>query len=152
MTTPRPTERAEPSRSAAVATIELDFLCDFCGRPVPDHEGCLVVFFTDIHDYRRADAEWQRLHGEGPHTIGEVLNRPSSVPWRIHHDACNRDSDADGYDIDVSRVRTWRSLLLWTSRLMAKNWLALTDWPQVIGAAADGRSGRIREHSNGEAA
>jgi hypothetical protein len=135
-----------------MTTVELDFVCDVCGRLVADHEGCLVVSFADIHDYRRADREWKQVHGAGPHTVSEVLRLPEAVPWRIHHDACNPGQGGDGYDIDVSRVRTWRALLFETSRLMAKNWLALTDWPQVIGAAAEGRSGRIKALAEGDAA
>lgn len=135
-----------------MTTVELDFVCDVCGRMVDDHEGCLVVFFADITSYRRAEREWKGVHGEGPHTIGQILGLPSHVPWHIHHDSCNPDRDADGYDIDVSKVRTWRALVAETSRLMAKNWLALTDWPQVIGAAAEGRSGRIKELPRGDAA
>jgi hypothetical protein len=119
---------------------------------VADHEGCLVVFFADIHSYRRAEREWKQVHGTGPHRASEVLRLPELVPWHIHHDDCNPEHGADGYDIDVSLVRTWRALLFETSRLMAKNWLALTDWPQVIGAAAEGRSGRIKELAAGDAA
>lgn len=135
-----------------MTTVELDFVCDVCGRMVADHEGCLVVRFADIGSYRRAEREWKTVHGDGPHTVGQLLRMPEVVPWHIHHDACNPDTRADGYDIDVSRVRTWRSLLFETSRLMAKNWLALTDWPQVIGAAAEGSSGRIRALAAGDAA
>lgn len=133
-------------------TVELDFVCDVCGRMVADHQGCLVVFFADITSYRAAEREWKQVHGTGPHRMSDVLRMPEHVPWHIHHDTCNPDRDADGYDIDVSRVRTWRALLFETSRLMAKNWLALTDWPQVIGAAAEGRSGRIKGLAAGDAA
>lgn len=135
-----------------MTTVELDFVCDVCGRMVADNEGCLVVFFADITSYRAAAREWETVHGDGPHWLGEVLRMPEQVPWHIHHDSCNPDAEADGYDIDVSKVRTWRSLLFETSRLMAKNWLALTDWPQVIGAAAEGNSGRIKALPRGDAA
>lgn len=131
--------------------VELEFLCDYCGRPVADGEGCLLVFFADLSAYRSADADWKQIHGDGPSTPAQILDRPVSVPWHVHHDACNPRRE-DGYDIDVRKVRTWRALLLETSRLMSKNWLALTDWPRVIGAAADGSSGRIVELARGDAA
>lgn len=136
-----------------MTAVELEFLCDVCGGRIEDGAGCLEIRFGEIQAYREAKAEWERVHGTGTvHRIGELLTFPEAVPWRLYHDRCNPDPDAGGYDVDVSHVRTWRELLLWTSRLMAKNWLALTDWPQVIGAAAEGRSGRIKELAAGDAA
>lgn len=132
--------------------VQLDFVCDVCGGLVDDGAGCLRVFFADIASYRAAAREWETVHGDGPHAIGAMVRMPEQIPWHIHHDACTPDGSGDGYDVDVSNVRTWRELLLWTSRLMAKNWLALTDWPQVIGAATEGRSGRIKELPRGDAA
>jgi hypothetical protein len=135
-----------------VTTAELDFVCDVCGHFVDDGQGCLRVWFADIASYRAAEREWRQMHGDGPHPLGDVVRMPEVVPWHIHHFACTAEADADGYDIDVAQVRTWRDLVWWTSHLMAKNWLALTDWPQVIGAAAEGRSGRIKALPRGDAA
>lgn len=134
-------------------SIELEFRCDVCGGPIDDGDGCLEIRFGEIHAYQEAKAEWERVHGTGTvHKIGDLLTFPEVVPWRLYHDRCNPAPDAGGYDVDVRLVRTWRALLFETSRLMAKHWLALTDWPQVIGAAAEGRSGRIKAPAEGDAA
>lgn len=132
--------------------VELDFVCDLCDRLVDDQQGCLRVLFTDIGSYRAAEREWRTVHGDGPHSMRDVVRMPEQVPWHIHHYSCTPDESGDGYEIDVSRVRTWRALVAETSRLMTKSWLSLTDWPQVIGAAAEGGSGRIRELPRGDAA
>lgn len=133
-------------------TVELEFLCDHCGRPIDNGAGRLQIRFGEINAYREAVAAWERVNGAGNmRTLGELLTLPEVVPWRLHHDRCNPAPDADGYDVDVAKVRTWRALLAETARLLAKNWLALTDWPQVIGAAAEGRSGRIKELTRGDA-
>jgi len=134
-----------------MATVELEYICDYCGGPIEDRKGCLEVFFSDIHSYRHAQQEWQQVHGDGPHTISQLLQLPSHVPWRLHHYTCNPHR-VDGYDIDVAKVRTWRDLVRWTAHLLEKNWLALTDWHQVIRAAAERRSGRIKELTKGDAA
>ena len=136
-----------------MTTVELEFLCDVCGGPIDDGDGCLEIRFGEIQAYREAKSEWERVNGTGTvHKIGDLLTLPEVVPWHLFHDRCNPDAEAGGYDVDVRLVRTWRGLLFETSRLMAKNWLALTDWPQVIGAAAEGRSGRIKELAAGDAA
>lgn len=123
--------------------IELDYLCDVCGGRVPDSGGCLQVFFEDIRSFRAADDEWRKVHSSGPHTLAQLISGPVSVPWQIFHDRCHPRPGSDGYDIDVREVRTWRDLLKATARLMEKNWLELTDWRYVIGAAADGSGRRI---------
>lgn len=132
--------------------IELDYICDQCDRLVDDGEGCIIVRFVDIHDWRARDAEWREAFpGFAGMTAKAILASPDPVPWRIHHDACNPRPDLDGYDFDVKHVRTYRALLDKTSYLMSKQWLPLTDWHHVIGGAAD-HGQRIVPHQQGDAA
>lgn len=134
-----------------MTTVELDYICDLCGRPIEDGEGALCISFTALQDARAAVAEDDRLRTpEGAFDLVAFLMLPGMVPWHLFHDRCA--SSANAYDIDVSKVRTWRALLLETSRLMTKNWAPLTDWPNVIGAAAQGESTRIVELTRGDVA
>lgn len=122
--------------------IELDFICDVCGGRVDDGAGCILVRYADISTWRNLDAEWRAaFSGDKGKTPAAIIARPGTVPWRIQHDACC--SDDDGYDINVAEVRTWRALVAWTSRLMGKSWLPLTDWRHLLGAAAEGCDRRI---------
>lgn len=131
--------------------IELDFICDVCGRPVEDGDGALYVRHVDIVRARSDRAEWEKTRGDGPIDIVSLLTLGAPAPWLIHHDAC-APADANGYDISVEQVRTWRALLRWTAHLMGKTWLPVTNWATVIGDAAEGRSSRIAEHVRGDAA
>lgn len=123
-------------------TVELDYLCDVCGRPIEDGKGSLYVRDVDLRVRRTDDQEWRRVHGDGPVTITELFSHPRGALWLIHHDRCRPD-ESDGYHIAVEQVRTWRDLLRWTAHLMDKTWLPDTNWGAVIGAAAEGRDCRI---------
>lgn len=131
--------------------VELDYICDLCGQPIEDGDGALCISYTALRDARAAVAEDPRLRTpQGALDLVAFLTLPGVVPWNLFHDRCG--SSANGYDIDVAKIRTWRALLLETSRLMAKDWVPLTDWPHVVGAAAEGESTRIVEFARGGAA
>jgi hypothetical protein len=133
-------------------TIELDLMCDTCGRPVENGDGALYVRLADIRDYQWARKEWESTRSvDGLLDMPTLLMMPRSIPWLIHHNAC-ASSDEDVYDICVEQVRTWRDLVKWTSHLMSKNWLASTTWGALLGDAAEGRSGRIAERARNDAA
>jgi hypothetical protein len=130
--------------------IELDFICDTCGRPVEDGKGALYVRHADISKAVADHAEWEKTRGDGIDVVS-LLMMGAPAPWLIQHDACGA-ATADGYDISVERVRTWRALLGWTAHLMSKTWLPSTNWASVIEDAAEGRAGRIAEHARNDAA
>ena len=131
--------------------VEIDYICDTCGRPVDDGEGALYVLHADIVNARTARAEWEKTTRGGPIDVVSLLTMGDSAPWRIKHDTCGA-LIADGYDISVEKVRTWRQLLSWTAQLMGKTWLPATDWAVVIEDAAEGRGRRIVEHVRDDAA
>jgi hypothetical protein len=132
--------------------IELDFICDTCGRPVENGDGALYVRLAAIREFPKAHAEWKATRPkDGLVDLPSLLMMPSPIPWHIHHNAC-APADEDVYDICVEQVRTWRQLVSWTAHLMSKNWLASTTWGALIGEAAEGRSGRIAEHARDDAA
>lgn len=133
-------------------TIELDFMCDTCGRPVEDGDGALYVSLAAIRQNRAEQAEWEKTRPRhGAMDVATLMMMPRTIPWHIHHDRCAPTTE-DVYDICVERVRTWRDLVRWTGHLMGKNWLASTSWASLIESAAYGNSGRIVEHVRNDAA
>lgn len=123
--------------------IELEFICDSCGKHIDDGEGVVRLSFGQLSDYRRATKEAVKDETPGRAiNIASLLSRPSRVPWHIQHLTC-RPEDDDAYEIDVEQVRTWRALLGWTAHLMEKNWLVSTTWVGLIGAVARGESRTI---------
>lgn len=135
-----------------MTTVELEYLCDSCSRPVADGQGSLYINFSEVRAHQSAHAEWEANRDPaGAIDIMSLLGLPKPATWHIHHDVCSTDGAGD-YDIGVEQVRTWRDLLAWTAHLMEKNWLPDTDWRSVIGNAANGRDRRIVELARGDAA
>lgn len=135
-----------------MTSVELDFICDVCGHPVEDGHGSLYLRFAQLNETRNARADWEATNPPGQAlSLSSILMSPGLAPWLIHHDAC-RPNEADGYHIDVERVRSWRDLVRWTAHLMDKNWLPDTDWRVLLGNAAYARDRRIVELTRGDAA
>lgn len=132
--------------------VELEFICDVCSQPVEDGEGSLYVRFSDLNAYRREQAEWDAAHPGSAFDLAALMQMPRRAPWWIHHDRCQPEDDADGYHIDVERIRTWRAMVGWTAHLMEKNWLGNTNWRSVLGNAAESRDRRIVELARGDVA
>jgi hypothetical protein len=118
-------------------TIELEFICELCGRPVDDGQGCLYVPFAEIRRHHEEQQNWWERQGD---TWYRVV--PAYALWRVTHTAC-RSVHADIFEIAVEQVRTWRDLAQWTSHLLAKEWLVATDWGHLLGAAVEGRDHRL---------
>jgi hypothetical protein len=122
---------------------DLTAICDGCHTPVLDGTGWLGVRYADIHRYTRERREWDEAHPGSAHWIGELLSLPDPITWRVYHDRCDPWPDQDAYQIDVERIRTWQQLARWTSDLMAKNWLAESDWDDLLRELADDRGTRL---------
>jgi hypothetical protein len=113
-------------------SAELIILCGTCRRPVGPGAGCLWVGFTEISDARGARTRWDEDRAASFVTLEEMTAvLAATVTWKIHHDGCTAGPD-DGYWIDVEQITTWAQLAWWTAHLMAKNWLELTDWDQLL--------------------
>jgi hypothetical protein len=133
------------TEEGTMTVVELEYVCDGCMRPVADGDGALYLNFGELAESRRAKEQWDTSRDpSGRLDIVSLLLLPGLASWHIHHDAC-RPEGADGYDIAVERVRTWRDLVRWTAHLMEKNWLPHTNWRSLLGNAADARDRRIRE-------
>lgn len=119
---------------------ELTLLCTFCRQPVADYDGYLYISFTAIRDYDTGMEEWRARQASGPCAavdLAELLTMPGRAPWTVIHNRCDERLDfIDGYYITPERIRTWTALAHWTAHLMAKRWLASTDWDQLLFEAA----------------
>jgi len=122
---------------------DLAAICDHCLQAVPDGAGFLGIRYEDIYRYHRERAAWDEAHPGSAHWIGELLSLPDEIRWRVYHDQCDPWPDKDGYQIDVEQIRTWPQLARWTSDLMAKNWLADSDWDCLLRELADGKGSRL---------
>ena len=122
---------------------DLAAICGECRRVVADGDGYLCVRFGDIRRYWSEKAEWEEAHPGSMHRLAEILTMPDEITWRVYHVRCDPLDGLDSYQIDVERIRTWRQLARWTSDLMAKNWLAHSDWDHLLRGIADDRGTRL---------
>lgn len=122
---------------------DLAAICERCREAIGDGAGFLCVRYEDINRYRREMAEWEQAHPGDAHTIAEVIAMPDEIAWRVYHDRCDPWPGKDAYQIDVERIRTWQQLARWTADLMVKNWLADSDWDDLLRELADDRGTRL---------
>lgn len=134
-----------------MAMRELKAVCDTCSRDIADDEGGEVwVDHTVIAAYEKAVAEWHKqAEDKTPpghvvlYSAQDIVNHPEPARWNVHHTACAPESIDNGYHIGTERLRTWADLTSWTAHLMAKAWLASTDWSEVLESASQGQPSRI---------
>jgi hypothetical protein len=122
---------------------DLTAICDGCHSEVLGDTGWLGVRYADIQRYYRDLAEWHEAHPGEVHTVHELMAQPDEITWRVYHDQCDPWPEQDGYQIDVERIRSWQDLARWTSDLMAKNWLADSDWDGLLRELADSKGTRL---------
>ncbi|ALL85856.1 hypothetical protein AD017_32435 (plasmid) [Pseudonocardia sp. EC080619-01] len=76
----------------------------------------------------------------GVYTGADLVDRPRTVRWQVHCDACNPHTGiaCEGcYWFAVERCTTWVQLVEWTARLLEKSWvLEATNWTTFIRNAA----------------
>ncbi len=106
--------------------------CDGCDEPVIGELGYICVDLELVNERARKVNQWNRQNPGGPDgppiTTTALRSYPERVQWRIYHDACDPDPDANSYLFDVYRCCTARDLLGWTAHLLEKEWLEHTDW------------------------
>ena len=101
---------------------DLTLICETCRFPINGDTGCIYVTFADIR---------QTGH---------------DIRWRTSHYAHFTDGERDAYEISSERISSWRQLAWWTAHLMAKNWLALSDWDDLLRElSGESTPARIRE-------
>lgn len=106
---------------------ELTMTCEQCEKPVIEREGFIGI---SHEERRRAEA-------------AEAKKRtPLDVTWRVRHYACAA-GDLDIYGINPAELHTWKALARWTSHLMGKPWIGLTDWDVLLEEIAKGDGSRI---------
>jgi hypothetical protein len=133
----RPTMKVVPPQPAERRIV---WFCQECRQPIRDDEGYVEVLFRDIQEYEARYAEWK---AKKPNLIAVpatyYFDCPQQARWRIHHRACDPESEQDGYWFGVERIRTHAEVLSWTAHLMEKNWLKHTDWIALIRSTLNNR-------------
>jgi hypothetical protein len=115
---------------------EITIICGRCHAAVAPGSGFLGVSLSEVTRAERAEAAFNAKHPESATLQEVVAELPDEVPWRSRHYACAPKADADAYQIDVDRLRTWADLAHWTAHLLAKTWLTATDWDDILREAA----------------
>jgi hypothetical protein len=119
-------------------TAELALICQTCRKPIDDEEdgGSLRVIHAAVAQYKRDEQRRQMRNLGQAVDLHELLLGPDPANWLAYHDRCDPGAGIDAYHICAERLRTWRDLAFWTAHLMGKNWLALTDWDELLREAA----------------
>jgi hypothetical protein len=103
-------------------TAELQAICEVCVLPIDDGEGAVWV---------QPPSPGSRRDIDEPETLQDLLrSRAERAAWHVTHDECGRAQV--GYRIEVERIRTWAAYLHWTGHLMGKDWIADTNWSDLI--------------------
>lgn len=107
--------------------------CAVCGQPVTTETATLSVNGNKALKHHTAEQEHDRQH-PGPSfsdTADWLFNAPPVANWVVTH----RDHVPDGsdYRLEGPQIDTPGKALYWTVHFMrTKNWLASTDWPEVL--------------------
>lgn len=118
---------------------EITAFCESCRQEIAAGCGFIGVRHSEIVRARQAG------HGDGSTgaLVEDFLNGPGEAVWHTFHFACDNGADRDYYQIGSERIATWPAVAWWTSHLMEKTWLAVTDWDTVLRELSDG-GGRRR--------
>jgi hypothetical protein len=125
---------------------DLTLACGQCRQPIAAGAGYLGVSLAEVRSYLRDLKEWREAHGGQVVDLHALLAMRDEIAWRAEHFACAEargDNGDDSYEIGSGRITTWAALTHWTAHLMGKNWLAATDWGDLLEEVANGTSTRI---------
>ncbi len=93
--------------------------CQPCGKPISPGTGFIGVRHADIRSAQASESAPEAM-------------------WVTRHHVCSEAADGECYQIDAERITTWAAVTWWTAHLMAKSWLAATNWDVVLSELADG--------------
>ncbi|HEY2087878.1 MAG TPA: hypothetical protein VGH54_17910 [Mycobacterium sp.] len=112
---------------------DLTLICEGCRWPVLGDTGSLYVRLGEVMAAQVAQRDWDAARSEGTAVdVTELIALPDDVRWRAAHDVCRSDHAQGCYEIDAPQIAEWPHVARWTAHLMAKNWLTLTDWDDVL--------------------
>lgn len=123
------------------SNVVLIWECEICGEIINDRDGYLEVLRAERRRFTQQMKEWETVNWESLNppegqmvalTGGQLLSIPKRAHWwAIHHD-CHPNIEADAYDFEISRIRTYPDVIDWTSHLMSKRWFNDTDWGRLL--------------------
>lgn len=122
----------------------LSWKCDECGEDIVDGDGYITIDESEVAEAQEKMQAWRTAHPEDPsgftaYNLGELMEQPEDVHWRVLHDRCDPIPEAGGYTISVSRIRTYQAALAWSLHLLgSKEWVVkLTDWAEFLRRRTD---------------
>lgn len=107
--------------------FDLAFICEICNKPINIYkdEGQIYILRQELFSVQKKQRELSKRVSIPASEIGELTH------WHKSHYLCSGEIDSF-YEIEIYRIRTLQKLLIWTSHMMWKRWLANTDWPILI--------------------
>jgi uncharacterized protein YfeS len=131
-------ERMTQIQNALYKKSDFKFVCDFCKKTinVNDEGGIIYVPKNAVLEAERITKEIEEMGKTGPIPANKIDIISSTAYWRTSHYTCGQDEYPE-YQIDISRMKTAKQVIEWTSHLMEKNWIALTNWWYFISMLAE---------------
>lgn len=117
-----------------MAAETIEWACDICGQPVADEDGYLTVNLREALQAERDNRLWNEEHQHSV-TIEEMIAGTRLACWKSLHAECDPevgDDEEESYTIEITDVRTYRSLLFRSLGLAGKTWLTATDWKSFV--------------------
>lgn len=93
----------------------LILICGRCGLPVAPGAGSIYATYREI---------------------GAARDDGGTIPWHARHDRCSEHLEESSYEIGADQIMTLGALSRWTAHLMAKRWVASSDWDDLLREAA----------------
>jgi hypothetical protein len=90
---------------------DLILICERCGFPIAHGEGSIYATYQDL---------------------GAARPDGGLVHWHTRHDKCSEHLEESSYELGADQLTSQSDLARWTAHLMAKRWLALTDWDDLL--------------------
>lgn len=125
-------------RNARHRKSDFEFVCDFCKKAIDvnDEGGIIYVSENAVIEAERITREIEKMEKKGPVPANKIDIVSSTAYWRTSHYTCGQDEYLE-YQIDISRIKTAKQVIEWTSHLMEKNWITLTNWWHFISVLAE---------------
>lgn len=128
-------EGYQPARTDS----QIEWICDVCKKPIDNILGGVWITHPDIREASRRSTS-----PEGPMSIIEILALPDGPKWHVTHDSgCTiyKETQPGAYWLPIESLRSHTAVLKWTGHLLGKNWLAETNWDDIIERAVKGEVG-----------
>ena len=122
---------------------ELQWKCDVCKNVIGDDwAGWLYITQEEVDRAYEVDKAWHEFNESTngkSFTLDDLSRMPDRAKWSVGCQQCfeaGKLIEVNSYDIEVSRIATYKDALDWTLHLMEKEWLHRSDWDNRIREAS----------------